>query len=108
MANVGLRPTFVSSVDESGLSADIIARLDACGCDTTYVRSCDDGLGMWLAIFDETGDVVASISRRSNLSSMERSLVEDLLSHVAPRIDQLTVLVDEGVSTASEGRTDSI
>ncbi len=77
MANVGLRPTFVSSVDESGLSADIIARLDACGCDTTYVRSCDDGLGMWLAIFDETGDVVASISRRSNLSSMERSLVEE-------------------------------
>ena len=77
MANVGQRPTFVSSVDESGLSADIIARLDACGCDTTYVRSCDDGLGMWLAIFDETGDVVASISRRSNLSSMERSLVEE-------------------------------
>ena len=38
----------------------------------------------------------------------ERSLVEDLLCHVAPRINQLTVLVDEGVSTASEGRTDSI
>ena len=77
MANVGFAPTFVSSVDDSGLSADIIARLDACGCDTRFVRSCENGLGMWLAIFDETGDVVASISRRSNLSSMEQTLAED-------------------------------
>ena len=77
MANVGFAPTFVSSVDDSGLSADIIARLDACGCDTRFVRSCEDGLGMWLAIFDETGDVVASMSRRSNLSSMEQTLAEE-------------------------------
>ncbi|MBQ3267589.1 MAG: hypothetical protein IJM67_10485 [Atopobiaceae bacterium] len=76
IAKVGLAPTFVSVADQSGLSADIIARLDSCGCDTRYVRRCEDGLGLWLAIFDETGDVVASISRRPDLSGIERTLEE--------------------------------
>lgn len=76
IANVGLRPTFVSVVDESGLSADVVARLEEHGCDTTYVRKAENGLGTWLAIFDETGDVVASISRRPDLTQIERLLNE--------------------------------
>ena len=76
IANVGLRPTFVSVVDESGLSADVVARLEEHGCDTTYVCKAKDGLGTWLAIFDETGDVVASISRRPDLTQIERMLDE--------------------------------
>lgn len=64
IANVGLVPVFVSVVDDSGTSTGVLERLNAHGCDTTYVRRTADGLGMWLAVFDETGDVVASISRR--------------------------------------------
>jgi len=64
IANVGLAPAFVSVVDESGLSDDIVGRLAQRGCNTSYIGRAEGGLGMWLAIFDEAGDVVASISRR--------------------------------------------
>ena len=76
IANVGVPSTYVSVVDESGLSADVIARLQSRGCDTSYIRRTTDGLGTWLAIFDETGDVVASISRRPDLTPIESILDE--------------------------------
>lgn len=77
IANVGLSPVFVSVVDESGTSTGVLERLNAHGCDTTYVRRTAGGLGMWLAVFDETGDVVASISRRPELDGILRTLEED-------------------------------
>ena len=76
IANVGLAPTYVSVVDYSGLSNDIVDRLAAHGCNTDYVGRAKDGLGMWLAIFDETGDVVASISRRPDMGGIERILAD--------------------------------
>ena len=76
IANVGLAPTYVSALDESGLSADILARLARCGCNTGYIGRAGNALGMWLAIFDETGEVVASISRRPDTGEIERILAE--------------------------------
>lgn len=76
IANVGLAPAFVSVVDESGLSDDIVGRLAQRGCNTSYIGRAEGGLGMWLAIFDEAGDVVASISRRPDTSGIERILVD--------------------------------
>lgn len=75
IANVGLAPTLVSMVDESQMSDDLVNRLARCGCDTSYVGRAEGGLGMWLAIFDETGDVAASISRRPDTSGIERTLI---------------------------------
>lgn len=93
IANVGLGPTFVSAVDESGLSTDVIRRLEEHGCDTRYVRKAKDGLGTWLAIFDETGNVVASISRRPDLTAIERTL-DECGDEIASNADSLTVELD--------------
>ena len=76
IANVGMAPTLVSMVDESGLSDDLVNRLAQHGCDTSYVDRAEGGLGMWLAIFDETGDVAGSISRRPDTSGIERILID--------------------------------
>ena len=76
IANAGFASTYVSVVDESGLSADIIDRLAQRGCNVEYVGRAENGLGMWLAIFNESGDVVASISRRPDTSGIERILAE--------------------------------
>ena len=77
IANVELRPTFISVVDKGGTSTDVIERLKRHRCNTGYVRRTDDGLGTWLAIFDHSGDLVASISRRPNLKEIENILDED-------------------------------
>ncbi len=67
IANVELRPTFVSLVDESGMGDDVIRRLQQHKVNTSFIRRTPDGLGTWLAVFDHTGDVVGSISKRPDL-----------------------------------------
>jgi len=67
IANCELRPTFVSLVDESGDGADVLRKLENHKVNTSYVWKTRDGMGTWLAVFDNDGDVVASISKRPNL-----------------------------------------
>lgn len=67
IANVELRPTFVSLVDEGGIGADVVRKLAAHKVNTDYIRAVPDGMGTWLAVFENDGDVAASISKRPDL-----------------------------------------
>ena len=77
IANVELRPTFVSVVDDTGLSDDVVRNLIRHKVDIRYVARSSEGLGTWLAVFDNDGDVIASISRRPDLSVIEEVLEKD-------------------------------
>ena len=46
---------------------DVIRKLKSHKVNTDYIRSTRDGMGTWLAVFDNDGDVVASISKRPDL-----------------------------------------
>ncbi len=70
IANLELHPTYVSVVDDTGIGADVIDRLKRHHVNTDYIIKTADGLGTWLAIFDNNGDVVASISKRPDLSGI--------------------------------------
>lgn len=76
IANVELRPSMVTVVDKSALGDDVVRKLQKHQCNVEYIRRSPDGLGTWLAVFDNTGDVVASISKRPDLSEIERILDE--------------------------------
>ena len=67
---------FVSLVDESGEASEVLARLEKRGIDTRYVGRTPDGMGTWLAVFDEHGDVFAAISRRPVLAPIVGILEE--------------------------------
>jgi pseudouridine kinase len=67
VANCELRPTFVSLVDKSGTGTDVIRKLKSHRVNTDYIRQTRDGMGTWLAVFDNDGDVCASISKRPDL-----------------------------------------
>ena len=67
IANVELRPTFISLVDDTGVGADVIKKLNAHKVNTDYIRVTPDGMGTWLAVFGNNGDVVAAISKRPDL-----------------------------------------
>ena len=67
IANVELRPTFVSLVDDTGLGADVVRQLKNHKVNTDYIRRVKDGMGMWLAVFDNMGDIAGSISKRPDL-----------------------------------------
>ena len=76
IANVELRPTFLSVVDDTGLSDDVVRNLIRHKVEIRYVARRPEGLGTWLAVFDNDGDVIASISRRPDLTAIEDVLDE--------------------------------
>ena len=67
IANCELRPTFVGLVDDSGTGRDVVRKLNDHKVNTRYIRQTRDGMGTWLAVFDNDGDVFASISKRPDL-----------------------------------------
>ena len=67
IANCELRPTFLSLVDDSGTGLDVVRKMKSHKVNTDYIRTTRDGMGTWLAVFDNDGDVCASISKRPNL-----------------------------------------
>ena len=74
IANVELRPTFVSLVDRTGAGLDVLEKLRRHKVNTDYVSVTPDGMGTWLAIFDNEGDVVAAISKRPDLRPILNTL----------------------------------
>ena len=93
IANLELRPTYVSVVDDTGTGIDVIEKLNRHKVNTQYITKTPDGLGTWLAIFDNNGDVVASISKRPDLSA-----INDVLDLYGDRIvseaDSIVVEID--------------
>ena len=77
IANVELRPTFVSLVDNTGSGRSILEKLENHKVNTKYIRQVKDGMGTWLAIFDQNGDVVSSISKRPDLVPICQILDEE-------------------------------
>ena len=67
LGNLGLDPVFLSLVDPGGAGEDVLLRLKEHGVDTRYVRKVPEGMGTWLAVFDNNNDVCASISHRPDL-----------------------------------------
>ena len=67
IANLELRPTFISLVDNSGTGQDVIDDLNKHKVNTKYIKKIDNGMGTWLAVFNHKGDVEAAISSRPDL-----------------------------------------
>ena len=76
IANVELRPTFVGLVDDTGMGQDVIDKLDNHKVNTRYIQKVPDGMGTWLAIFDNDGDVHAAISKRPDTTPLTTLLKE--------------------------------
>ncbi len=76
IANVELRPRFVSMVDDTAQGEDVIRKLNNHKVDTRFVSRVPDGMGIWLAIHDAGGDIASSLSKRPNMDAMVELLEE--------------------------------
>ena len=93
IANIELRPTFISIVDNSALGKDVINRLNDHKVNTQYIQSIPGGMGTWLAVFDENGDVAGSISQRPNLMPI-LSLLEEKGDEIISNCDSIVLEAD--------------
>ena len=93
IANCELRPTFVSLVDQSGAGADVIRKLKNHKVNTDYIRATGDGMGTWLAVFDNDGNVAASVSKRPDLMPIA-DILEEQGDEIFQNADSVIIEID--------------
>ena len=93
IANCELRPTYISLVDDTPTGEDVIRQLSNHKVNTKYIRRVPDGMGTWLAVFNNDGDVVASISKRPDLMPI-LSILEKSGDEIFENADSIVLEVD--------------
>jgi pseudouridine kinase len=95
IANVELRPTFVSLVDDTAQGEDVLRKLRRHKVNTDYIRKVPNGMGMWLAVFDQTGDLAGSISQRPDLSRI-CDILDEKGDEIFKNADSVVIEADVG------------
>ncbi len=93
IANVELRPKFVSMVDDTGSGEEVLRKLRKHKVNTDYVLTRPDGMGIWLAVFDNTGDLAGSISRRPDMEPLI-GLLDEKGDEIFCDADSIVVEID--------------
>lgn len=93
IANVELRPTFLGIVDDTPMGAAVRQKLQNHKVNTEYVLTMPDGMGTWLAVFDNNGDVAGSISKRPNMLPV-LGLLEEKGDSIFSQADSVVLEVD--------------
>ena len=93
IANAELRPTFVGIVDNTPLGADVVDKLRRHKVNTDYILTIPDGMGTWLAVFDNNGDVAGSISKRPNMLPLV-DLLDEKGDEIIGAADSVVLEVD--------------
>ena len=95
IANVELRPTFVSLGDNSAQGEEVLRNLQRHKVNTDYIRAVPSGMGMWLAVFDQTGDLAGSISQRPDLSHI-CDILDEKGDEIFKNADSVVIEADIG------------
>ena len=101
LANVGTDVSFVTMFEPGAIGDDVRRRLAARGVDLRYAVSAPAGMGMWLVVLNEHGDVAGSISRQPDFSAMEE-LVERRGDEIVMGCDCIVLEVDMRASIAEK------
>ncbi|MBR3840017.1 MAG: carbohydrate kinase family protein, partial [Erysipelotrichales bacterium] len=98
IANIELRPTYVGMVDDTPLGDDVIKKLKNHKVNVDYVLKHPNGMGTWLAVFDNNGDVAGSISQRPNLLPLN-DLLDEKGDEIFANADSIVMEADLDKST---------
>ena len=93
IANLELRPVYVSMTDDTAVGRDVTAKLKNHKVNTDYIVTTKDGLGLWLAVFDDTGDVAGSISKRPEMQPLA-ALIEEKGDEIFAEADSIVIEID--------------
>lgn len=93
IANVELRPTYLGIVDDSPMGAAVLQKLKNHKVNVDYVMTRPDGMGTWLVVLDNNGDVAGSISKRPNMLPLV-DLLEEKGDEIFSRADSVVLEVD--------------
>ena len=93
VANLELRPTFISAIDDTAMGEDVLNKLKRHKVNTEYVKVYPDSMGTWLAVFDHKGDLAGSISKRPTHHPIMQTL-EEKGDEIFSQADSVIIQVD--------------
>ena len=93
IANVELRPTFLSIVDDTPSGEDVRQKLIKHKVNVEYLLTKPNGMGTWLAVFDNNGDVAGSISVRPDMTPV-LDLLQEKGDEIFSKVDSVIMEVD--------------
>ena len=93
IANIELRPTYVGIVDDTPMGSEVLTKLKKHKVNCDYVLTVPDGMGLWLAVFDNTGDVAGSISKRPDAYPLVE-LLDEKGDEIFQQADSIVLQVD--------------
>ena len=93
IANLELRPTYLGIVDDTPMGEAIVNKLRNHKVNVDHVLTKRDGMGTWLAVFDNNGDVAGSISKRPNMLPLV-DLLEEKGDEIFAAADSVVLEVD--------------
>lgn len=101
LANVGNSALFVTMFETDGIGEDVRRRLENCGVNLQYALNAENGMGMWLAVLDENGDLAGSISRQPDFSALEKQ-VELCGDEIVKNCENIVLEIDMRESIAEK------
>ena len=93
IANVELRPTYLGIVDDTPMGDAVLKKLRNHKVNCDYVMTIPDGMGTWLAVFDNNGDVAGSISKRPNMLPLV-GLIREKGDEIFSQVDSVVLECD--------------
>ena len=93
IANAELRPIYLGIVDDTPLGTDVVQKLRNHKVNVDYMLTIPDGMGTWLAVFDNNGDVAGSISKRPNMLPLV-DLLNEKGDEIFAQADSVVLEVD--------------
>jgi pseudouridine kinase len=85
MAVLGANTTFLTSITNDSAGKGVVQELEDFNVDTSSVHWVDEnGMGMWVAVLDDQGDLVASISHQPDVKHLETAInnkLHDMIGH---------------------------
>lgn len=93
MANIGQNVAFVTMFEKDGIGIDVRRKLAARGVDLKYAVDAPCGMGMWLAVMDEHGELQGSVSRQPDFSAMDE-IIKQRGPEIMKSCDQIILEID--------------
>ena len=93
IANMELRPTYIGIVDDTPMGSEVLTKLKKHKVNCDYVLTVPNGMGLWLAVFDNNGDVAGSISKRPDAYPIV-DLLDEKGDEIFQQADSVVLQVD--------------
>lgn len=98
LAHLNIATHLISTVDDDATGKEITQKIQLAGVNIAGLKKvAHQGMGKWLAVMNQNGDLVGSISQMPDISLIEKEITP-LLPKVLTNADALALEIDLGLS----------